>query len=266
MSRSKSGFTLVELLVVIAIIGILVGLLIPAVNTLKERGRQAACLNNQRQLGLAILNYESNKRNLPGVMNQLTAPDGKVVPYSWVEAIFPNLDRADLWNKLQDDKVAEIQNLRVSVVVCPDDPNFSDKTRPSLLSYGVNDQFFVDARSTPPVDRNGKPVAVAVPSDLKTRPNASFPRGQTVTTTQIVMLGERTLPDTTSNSRAGNWPDTNWNSLAFPWPVSPPVPLSPAVMQSAHGSGSGMVVIVTYFDGHCAIIPGSTPFPYSPYP
>ncbi|HEX4412553.1 MAG TPA: DUF1559 domain-containing protein [Lacipirellulaceae bacterium] len=65
-NRSRlRGFTLVELLVVIAIIGILVALLLPAIQAAREAARRAQCVNKEKQIGLAILNYESAKRQLP---------------------------------------------------------------------------------------------------------------------------------------------------------------------------------------------------------
>ncbi len=67
----RRGFTLVELLVVITIIGMLMALLLPAVQAAREAGRRAACMNNQKQLSLGVIQFESAHGQFPGYADKI---------------------------------------------------------------------------------------------------------------------------------------------------------------------------------------------------
>src|SRR3982750_650595 len=103
---ARTGFTLVELLVVIAIIGILVALLLPAIQAAREAARRSQCQNNIKNLGLGLLNYEQSHNVFPYAVqtepqdiagagkSQLiqAAQDGTRLYYNWVIQILPNLE------------------------------------------------------------------------------------------------------------------------------------------------------------------------------
>src|SRR6187455_241353 len=96
MSRSRTGFTLVELLVVIAIIGILVALLLPAVQSAREAGRRSQCQNNLKQIGLAIHNFHDTKNHLPSSTRPLS---GGTVRHGVFVYLLPFIEQKGLWDQ-----------------------------------------------------------------------------------------------------------------------------------------------------------------------
>jgi prepilin-type N-terminal cleavage/methylation domain-containing protein/prepilin-type processing-associated H-X9-DG protein len=132
----KAGFTLVELLVVIAIIGILIGMLLPAVQQVRAAARRMACANQQRQMALAALNYESAyQRFPPGSMH---AGKGNSRPntdpgWGWKALILPFMEQnalADLFDfnlMLRDPNHVNLLTTEVPTFFCPSDEELRDR-------------------------------------------------------------------------------------------------------------------------------------------
>jgi len=132
--RARRGFTLIELLVVIAIIAVLIALLLPAVQSAREAARRTQCVNNLKQLGLAVHNYHDTNQALPSQCMYL-APNcvGGWSP-SWTTSILPGLEQQPLLNAYNaglNPNLAANQTVgfnQIGVYLCPSE---SSKARPA---------------------------------------------------------------------------------------------------------------------------------------
>jgi prepilin-type N-terminal cleavage/methylation domain-containing protein/prepilin-type processing-associated H-X9-DG protein len=130
----RRGFTLIELLVVIAIIAVLIALLLPAVQAAREAARRAQCVNNLKQLGLGLANYESANATLPmsSILLYANVTDANPIFKSYwsvVGRMTPFLEQGALYNQINFDyKSSDVQNttaagFRLAFLICPSDPN-----------------------------------------------------------------------------------------------------------------------------------------------
>jgi prepilin-type N-terminal cleavage/methylation domain-containing protein len=169
----RGGFTLVELLVVIAIIGILVALLLPAIQAAREAARRIQCTNNMKQIGLAILNYESTNRELPlaftpnytqdqnqGPCNASTKfrnpTNGKkrhfvltfILPFLEQQPLYDRIDLEQHWDSTavsstKGTKNFEVVSIDVPDFVCPSAPSRSrTNTTDYITLVDINDSDY----------------------------------------------------------------------------------------------------------------------------
>ena len=136
------AFTLIELLVVIAIIAVLIALLLPAIQAAREAARRAQCINNLKQIGLSLSNYESSAGALP--MALALSGTGNTVTYltgwSAQARILPFLEGTNLFNAAnlsvfkEDPPNTTIIGLTIATFLCPSEP----KTQVSSHDYGMS--------------------------------------------------------------------------------------------------------------------------------
>ena len=153
-ASKRRGFTLVELLVVIAIIGILIGMLLPAVQMVREAARRTSCMNNQKQIALACHNYEFNNGHFPpaynawnsnGLKRYIGLPwdnrggtDYRGNYYAWSALILPYAEQNNLYQEMMLNKSwgcdmicsngQGLTTIALPMYICPSDPgdNFND--------------------------------------------------------------------------------------------------------------------------------------------
>ena len=154
MNRSHRGFTLIELLVVIAIIAVLIALLLPAVQSAREAARRIQCVNNLKQLGLAMANYHDSLGTFPigrqginrpvGDPGYLGDPTGSNHRRSWALLVLPYFEQGNLYNAVNfsgsynnQENLTVIDN-GIGLFMCPSDPNVDSNRLGGLAQRSAN--------------------------------------------------------------------------------------------------------------------------------
>jgi prepilin-type N-terminal cleavage/methylation domain-containing protein len=236
--RSRAGFTLIELLVVIAIIGVLVALILPAVQQARESARRTQCINNLKQLGLAAQQYHDAYQTFPSGWfcdtNDVNCVPYQAVPYMWngFTGLFRYLENSNLWNDInfnlppqfsnnvgsgtptyfpQPDNATAIRNT-LDVFVCPSNRQARSAPTTTSTSGGTANKNVVRMG---PLDYRGNMAAGVNPNCTRdiTQPYDTCAYYDNGIMFQNSMVDIAAITDGTSNTilfgetLTGTWPD-----------------------------------------------------------
>jgi prepilin-type N-terminal cleavage/methylation domain-containing protein/prepilin-type processing-associated H-X9-DG protein len=237
MNAKRRAFTLIELLVVIAIIAVLIALLLPAVQAAREAARRMQCVNNLKQLGLAVANYESRDGALPpsGTAFETDGPGTKSRPggndFSMKVRILPDLEQSAVYNALNQGYWSCCMNnptvnttavaATINSFLCPSDGNDPGFTTSGIktgqTNYGNNiglcltlNNLMLDGPAYRmgdynPANKDGPTVTLAMITDG---------------TSNTAMWSEWLKGRNTLSGKQAVWSNTKGYSSTAPWPAN----------------------------------------------
>lgn len=276
-----AGFTLVELLVVIAIIGVLMGLLLPAVQSARESGRRVTCTSNQYQMAFACSRFNESNGFLPGWRHSLVITGTTINP-AWPTMIMPFIERNDVYKAiLAQTTLAGYTSMTtyLNTFVCPSSP--PDSMTTAVLSYAGNCGTASNGRRF-----DGVMQDTTVPSGATSGRVSLDDISAADGTAMTVVLSEKCISGTNSGFAQGYW-DTNWTtgtSFTFSTGTSTTyVPgfglatatatkvINPSAWPAASGNGTvGQItspssnhpggVVAAFCDGHTGFLKDSLPY------